>query len=197
MPNRYSAKPRFGLILEARLTGFGLCGCHRPRCEEMAFHGFGLIREGGFGTWHGVLVNAPHLELCSLLRLNLASVFSLALEYSTLFSLVSSGKGHASGGKASPNGKGDGVAGRRKRMPRLSPTCTLFGMPPRAMTAECGHPRPLQCPNCCARCSIRLHLARSRCCARGRAHSGRSRTAKPSPARGFSRGMRTMLLLHG
>ena len=72
MPNRYSAKPRFGLIREMRFAGFGLCGCNRPRYEEMTIRRFGLIREGGFGTWHrplGVGV-APHLEQCGLPGLN-------------------------------------------------------------------------------------------------------------------------------
>ena len=69
-PNRYSAKPRFGLIREMRFAGFGLCGCNRPRYEEMAVRRFGLIREGGFGTWHGAFGVAPHLKQCGLLGLN-------------------------------------------------------------------------------------------------------------------------------
>ena len=85
MPNRYSAKPRFGLIREMRFAGFGLCGCNRPRYEEMTICRFGLIREGGFGTWHGTLGTAPHLEQCGLLGLNWATIFSLALDNSTVF----------------------------------------------------------------------------------------------------------------
>ena len=65
----------------------------------------------------------------------------------------------------------------------MSPTCTLLGMPPRAMTAECGRPRPLPCPDCCAPRSMRGRFARPRCCARGRAHSGRPRTTQPRSAR--------------
>lgn len=68
--NRYSAKPRFGLIREPQLAGFGSCGCRRPRCEKSTFHRFGLIRGCGFGTWPGALLKAPHLERWGLLRLN-------------------------------------------------------------------------------------------------------------------------------
>ena len=46
---------------------------------------FGLIREGGFGTWHTALGAAPHLEQCGLPGLNWATIFSLALDDSSVF----------------------------------------------------------------------------------------------------------------
>jgi hypothetical protein len=84
-PNKYSAKPRFGLIREVRFAGFGLCGCNRPRYEKKAIGRFGLIREKVFGTWHGQLGAAPHLEQRGLPGLNWATIFSLALNNNTVF----------------------------------------------------------------------------------------------------------------
>ena len=51
----------------------------------MAIDRFGLIREEGFGTWHGPLGTAPHLEQCGLLGLDWASIFSLAFDNYTVF----------------------------------------------------------------------------------------------------------------
>jgi len=46
---------------------------------------FGQSREGGFGTWHMAFGVAPHLERDGLLRLNWATISSLALDNSTVF----------------------------------------------------------------------------------------------------------------
>ena len=64
--NRYSAKLRFGLSRQSRFAGFGSCRCGVPRYEEMLIGRFGLIREGGYGTWHRRLGTAPHLEQCDM-----------------------------------------------------------------------------------------------------------------------------------
>ena len=84
MPNRYSDKVGLGLRPEGRFGSFGRTGYEQVGCIKMACPSFGLSREGGFGTWHGVLVNAPHLERWGLLPLNWAANFSLALKCSTV-----------------------------------------------------------------------------------------------------------------
>ena len=83
--NRYSAKPRFGLIRETQLAGFGLCVCKGARYEQMMILRFGLIREVGFGTWHGPFGTAPHLERHPPFRLNGPTIFSLAWDNSPCF----------------------------------------------------------------------------------------------------------------
>ena len=61
-PNRYSAKAWFGLSREGRFDGLVSCACNQVGCAKMTGDRFGLSGESGFGTWHGALVNASHVE---------------------------------------------------------------------------------------------------------------------------------------